>query len=148
MSWVWTDHIRKCQFVNVAVPTFSGVKDVNFRISEDGMNVKIQYTWPSSMFNPVQLFSNEIQELNSQTSVNHPKIHALASMLLSRGITEKSGPKGQIIVALPVKIQRECGSWTKKAVKKNDGTKIILLEFKGFQEDTHIKEADTNLSFD
>lgn len=63
-------------------------------------------------------------------------------------ITEKSKPKGEIIVKLPAKAQREIDSWKKKAVKRDDGSKIILLELKAYQDDIIIQDADNHISFD
>lgn len=145
LSWVYTDLDLKCTFVNVVLPIISGSKDIHFHITEDGMQVIINYSWSPSIYIPKALFSNEI---NNEIPATHPKIHSLSIQLLESGISEKSIPKGKIIVALPIKVQREVGSWTKKTETKIDGTKIIFLEFKGYQEKQIIKDADTSLVFD
>lgn len=148
MPWVWTDHERKIKIVQVAVALIAGARNVDFEIFENGEKIAINYVWPQAIFKPIDLFEDEIRSVVEPISINHPKIHSLTTQLLSSGITEKSLSKGKIIIPLPIKIQREIGTWKKKAVKKSDGTRIVLLEFKGYQENTHIKEADTTISFD
>lgn len=147
---MYADHIQKCNFVFVALPIISGANDINFVLSEDGMKVAINYTWPTAIFRAQELFSDEINHPNPKCriSVDHPKIHALTTHLLDFQITENTNPKGTISVLLPIRVQREVGSWTKKAVKKSDGTRIVLLEFKAYQESLIIKDADTTINFD
>lgn len=146
MAWYYTDHERNTDIVLVAVPIISGSRDISFTIAENGMSVTINYLWPISIFNAVELFNDEINDHN--VTINHPKIHSLTSALLKAGITANSSPKGQIIVDLPLRVQREVGSWTKNAKTKRDGTKVIVLQFLGFQEKIIIKEADTRINFD
>lgn len=145
LSWVYTDLDLKCTFVNVVLPIISGSKDIHFNISEDGMQVVINYSWSPFIYIPKELFAHEI---NNEILATHPKIHSLSMQLLESGITEKSIPRGKIIVTLPIKVQREVGSWTKKTESKSDGTKIVFLQFKGYQEKQIIKDADTSLVFD
>lgn len=146
MAWSYTDHDKKCDMVIVAVPIISGARDINFSIAEDGLSITINYQWPSAIYNAKYLFNDEISNL--EISVNHPKIHSMTSALLKAGITTNSSPKGKIKIYLPIKIQQEVGSWVKKAKTKEDGTKIVVLEFIGFQEKIIIKEADTRIVFD
>lgn len=148
-AWVYTDIEQKCKFVNVATPIISGTKDLNFKISDDGMKVTINFSWPVAIYQPKELFSNEINDDPLKgIPVTHPKIHTLSTQLLAEGISEKSIPRGKMIVSLPIKVQREVGSWTKKAVTKPDGTRIVLLQFKGYQENLIINDADTRLIFE
>lgn len=147
MTWVWMDHERKCKIVNVAVPMITGIKNINFSISEDGSKIFINYCWPSAIFKPKELFSDEIYD-TMKISPDHPKIHSMSTHLLSSGITEKSNPTGRIVIKLPIRVMREEETWTKKPIKKDDGTRIVLLEFKGYGEKNHIKCADTTISFD
>lgn len=141
-SWVWQDHNNKCNYVQVALPIFSGAKDINFKIAEDGNKIYINYTWPSSIFNPKTLFEQEL------ISNDHPKIYALMSQQIRQNITPNSNPRGKITINLPIKVQNEDGTWTTKAIVDNEGARIIVLEFKGYQELIHIKQADTSIKFD
>ncbi len=72
----------------------------------------------------------------------------MQSHMLACGITENSKPRERVMIRLPVQIQRENGTWVKKAVKKPDGTRIALLEFKAYQECLIINDADTKINFD
>lgn len=145
VTWICDDHEQKCKLVYVALPIISGSTDISFEIADDGNRIFINYTWPMVMFNPEELFANEIK---TAISSNHPKIHTLTSHLLSIGITKKSKPRGKIAIDLPIQVQREVESWKKKAVICPDGTKVCILEFKAFQEEPIIKFADTSLCFD
>lgn len=145
ISWVCDNHEDESKQVYVAIPIISGSKEINFEIADDGKRVFINYTWPSAMFNPEELFAHEIK---NSTPVVHPKIHTLTSHLLSLGLTKKSRPRGKIAIDLPIQVQREVQTWQKHAITCPDGTKVCLLEFKAFQEDTFIKHADTSLCFD
>lgn len=147
-TWVWTDHIRKCKFVQVAAPIFAGSKNVNFVISEDGMSIILNFNWPTPIYRPNELFEHEINAIVQPITSDHPKVHSLTTQLLENGVTEKSNPKCAVKIYLPLKIQREAGSWTKKAIQKVDGSKVVLLEFKGYQESSYIKDVDTNILFD
>lgn len=148
-AWSYTDHEKKCDFVEVAVAILGGATDINFEISNDGWEVEINYVWPSVTFNPKELFADELNNSNlkSRISLNHPKIHAFKSYLLNCGITENSKPKGRLTVKLPIQVQRENGTWTKKGVQKDDGTRIVMLELKGYQECIIIKDADKSIQF-
>lgn len=146
--WTYTDHVQKCDFVNVAVTPFSGCKGVDFNLSEDGMKVMINFLWPSAIYNANELFKKELNDTKSSISVNDPELHAMTKQLMERGITEKSIPRGKITVTLPMPVQREVGTWTKKAISTVDGTKIVLLKFKGYQPGIIVENADTTIVFD
>lgn len=123
VTWVIDDHVKKCIIVLVALPIFSGTKDVNFELKEDGKKVIVKYVWPGPIFNPKELFSLE------STSQVEPKIHLLYTHLLSLGITDASRPKDKIEITLPNPVLREIETWKKRAIKCADGTQIALLEF-------------------
>lgn len=147
IKWMYVDHIEKCTKVFVAVAMVAGIADIKFEISENGKYITIEYTWPTALFRANELFEDEIRDKNMKIDLNHPKIHSLTTELLNSGITENSYPKGSIIVQLPSQVQREIGTWKKKAVKRNDGSKIALLEFKGYMQQQIIDEADTSIIF-
>lgn len=149
-KWSYFDHKSKCTKVYLAAVMFSGVSDIKFELSEDGEEVTIFYTWPTSLFRAEELFQDEINSDNTtiKIDVNHPKIYSYSSALLDLGITENTFPRGIIKIKLPVKVQKEIGTWKKKAVTRSNGTKIIILEFTGFQQQQIIDEADTTITFD
>lgn len=144
ITWVYTDHERKCDIVNVAVPVISGSQNVDFGLSEDGWKLFVTYTWPAPMYTPAVLFAKKIQA-NTMT-LAHPKIHAFASRLLECGYSEKSTPSGSMVIFLPIKVQRENETWTKEGIKCGD-TNVVLLEFKAFQKKIFIEDADTSITF-
>lgn len=149
--WKFTNHETKTDHVYVAVSILSGTSGINsVTIAEDGMNVTLTYNWPSTIFKPDELFADEIYHTDPKQKIaaNHPKIHSMISHLLENGITNNSAPKGAINLTLPCRVQREIGSWKSKAVKKSDGTKIVLLEFRCFQIKKIIEDANTSIKFD
>lgn len=137
VTWVYTDHERKYDFVCVVVPVIGGSQDVYFNLSEDGMKLVINYTWPLAVLSPT-LFD---------LPVDHPKVHAFRSRLLDCEYSQRSAPTGKMVVDLPIKVQRELGTWTKQG-KIIDGASVILLEFRGYQREFFIKQADTSITFD
>jgi hypothetical protein len=146
LKWFYTDHKEKCIKVVVAIPLFTGIRNINFEIAENGEEVSFKYTWPSAMFRADELFSQQIKK--NILDNTHPKVHSLKSALLEQAITENTFPTGLIKVKLPIKVQKEVGTWTKEAIKANDGTRVVVVEFKGFQQQQIIKEADTTISFE
>lgn len=143
MTWVYTDHDKKCDIVCVAIAAISGSTDISFGISEDGMTVFVYYTWPTPLFSPKELFK---KKLVGNVTMDHPEIYSFASRLTELEWSEKSKPKGVITVSLPVKVQREVDTWTREGIKC-DNTNIILLKFKAFQKKLAIEDADTSITF-
>lgn len=89
ITWIYTDHRTKCDFVCVALPIISGSRDINFDLSEDGMKLYINYVWPSMLFNPLKLFKDALDDFNNPITLDDPKIHAFSSRLLELELTEK-----------------------------------------------------------
>lgn len=129
----------------VALPIISGSRNVEFTLSEDGLKVNVNYTWPSDIYHPEELFENELK--SQAISLNDPKIHALRDHLLQLGITENSKPRGQITITLPIRVQREVNTWSWKGIKKGD-TKMVILEFRGYQANLIINDVDTTITFE
>lgn len=146
-TWTCVDHDENCTTVYVAVAMISDATDIKFEIAENGKYVTVEYVWPVALFKAHELFAEEIKG-NKGINSSHPKLHSMMTELLNSGITQNSYPKGSIIIQLPICVQKEIGTWKKNAVKKEDGTRIALLEFKGFMQQQHIEEADTSISFD
>ncbi len=145
-TWTWTDHQRKCQYVCVIIPIIAGSKDITFSISEDGLKVLIHFTCPKPTFRPAELFEDQIT--SGEMNENHPRIHALVTHLLAEGVTPNSKSRGMIQVKLPAKVQRENNTWTKRAINKQDGSKVIFLELKCYQDEPYINDADFSIKFD
>lgn len=145
-EWTYTDLQLKCTYVTVAIPIFSGSHDINFKLHEDGMKLSISYNWAHELYIPEELLAHELNKVDGITTT-HPMFHSLAMQLMVAGYSERSVPRGMSIIKLPVKVQREVGSWTKNAITTIRGNRIILLKFKAFQEDQIIKDADTSLIF-
>lgn len=146
ITWVYTDHNQKCEFVCVAIPVLAGSTDINFTLSEDGTSVTVFYIWPSPLFKPMDLFGDKIKDVNDPMSLDSPKLYALKSHLLECGLTEKSRPQGKMVIKLPIKVQRESGTWSKCGIVHQE-SKVILLEFKAFQKAPVINDEDTSINF-
>lgn len=147
VTWMYTDHELKYDFVCVAVPIISGSQDVNFTLSEDGMKVIIGYTWPSSIYTAHQMFNNELTDEINPITIDHPKIHAFRTRLLELNLSENSRPRGSVTINLPIKVQRDSGTWKKSGKKCSADAKIAMLEFRAYQREIFIAEADTSINF-
>lgn len=144
--WKYIDHLEKVEHVCVVIPVMSGSRDVSFSLSEDGLKLEVNYLWPKAIYDPKLLFENAVIN-GKKIPMDHPKIHAFTSHLLELGITEKSNPKGKIIIDLPTQVQREVGTWSKSGLTINE-TKIVVLEFKAFTKTRIIDDADTTIRFE
>ncbi|KAJ6648722.1 hypothetical protein Bhyg_03953 [Pseudolycoriella hygida] len=80
LTWTYTDHEKKCDFVCVAVCMMSGSRNINFNLSDDGMKLSINYVWPSALTSPNQLFSQQVADRT--LTLTQPKIHILTPRLL------------------------------------------------------------------
>ncbi|KAJ6639412.1 hypothetical protein Bhyg_12156 [Pseudolycoriella hygida] len=63
MTWAYSDHVEQNEFVCVAIPIVAGSRDINFVISDDGMRLSIEYVWPSSLLDPIELFMDVVEEV-------------------------------------------------------------------------------------
>lgn len=131
VTWIYTNHQLKCDFVCVILPIISGSQNINFVVSEDGLQLKVNYTWPPAIYNPDEL--SEELNIDADKGMNDPKIYALRSHLLECALTPKSYPRGSIVISLPVKVRREEGTFTKKGIKMKDGN-FVYLEFTAYQK--------------
>lgn len=144
--WVYFDHIKKLDIVCVAVSVISGARNVDFFLSEDNVTLNVTYAWPSGIYSPEELFRSKLKGDNPWT-IDHPKIYAFNNRLLECDLSDKSLPQASIVLTLPMKVQRENGTWTKSGVKTNDGL-IVMLEFQAFQKKRVIEDADTSIVFE
>ncbi|KAJ6639428.1 hypothetical protein Bhyg_03072 [Pseudolycoriella hygida] len=145
ITWVYRDHVQNCDFVCVATCTISGSRDNRFMISEDGMVLHIHFSWPVGLFTPKELFNDML--LYQNMSADNPMIHSFSSRLVDLELSSKSNPKGTLSITLPMKVQREEGTWTITPVKSN-GANIALLTFRAYQKKIIIKNSDTSINFD
>ncbi|KAJ6636938.1 hypothetical protein Bhyg_09664 [Pseudolycoriella hygida] len=142
MTWVHYDNVEKVDIVNVVLPVISGSENVDFNLSEDGMMLIIDFTRPTLIVVPRVLFCRKANSV----PMTHPRISAMSAELVKQAISEKAKPTGCIIVRLPVKVQREVGTWEYEGMRMND-TDAILFSFKAFQKRAVIEDANTKVTF-
>lgn len=147
ITWTYTDHIRKCDFVCVALPITSGSRDIKFTLSEDGMKLFVNYIWPSTLCKPFELFKDALEDEEDPMPPDHLKFHAFKSRLLELELSEKSQPRSSVVISLPVKVQRELGTYKWDAIKRGEN-KIVMIELKAYQKKKIIDDADTGITFD
>lgn len=144
-TWTYTDHERRMDIVCVAVVVFSGSRNVNFTMSEDGSQITVKYIWPTAMYKAVELFKHA-REGPEKLTIYHPKIHSFAAHVEEHGISNSSSPQGEIVIELPQKVQRDPKTWKRVPVQENN-TNIMLLEFDTFQKSLLVDDADTSMNF-
>lgn len=142
MTWVHYDIVEKVDIVSVALPVISGSENVDFVLSDDGMKLIVNYTWPTLIIVPRVLFCRRAQTM----PLSHPRINSMSAELIKREISEKKKPVGSIIIRLPMKVQREVGTWEYEGIRMN-GTDAILFQFKAYQAKTVIEDAVTRVNF-
>lgn len=141
LIWTHYDHQEKVDIVSVVLPVISGSENVDFVLSEDGMKLIVKYTWPALVVVPRVLFSRR-----GNMPMSHPRINSMAAELVKRGISERNKPVGNITVRLPVKVQREIGTWGYEGMRMNN-TDAILFNFKAFQAKAVVEGAATSVDF-
>lgn len=105
VTWQYTDHELKTDYVCVAINIFTGSKSISFDITDDGLKIIAKFQWPTEMFDPTKMIAAELED--HTISKQHPMLHALSSHLIQSGITENSKPEGQWIVPLLVEFDEK-----------------------------------------
>jgi hypothetical protein len=144
IKWSYYDHDDQVTKLFVAVDNPAGSENPCFDFNENGDTIFIDSSWTSVLFTPDELFQDELY--SQQTTIYHPKIQSLKTVLKLNKITKKSCPKQRIKIPLGMKVVKEKGNWKIKPVMMNN-SKVMLLEFKGFQENEVLEEADKTCSF-
>lgn len=67
-TWMYSDHNENNDYICLAVPIFSGSRDVKFTLSDDGMKVTIHYVWSEAVYKPFVLFDEAINKKRIQPS--------------------------------------------------------------------------------
>lgn len=49
MTWNYTDHVDQKDIVCVAIPIVTGSRDIKFVVSDDGLQLFVNYVWPSPL---------------------------------------------------------------------------------------------------
>lgn len=148
VTWVYTDHIRKCEIVCVAISVISGARKVDFFLSEDNITLNVTYIWPSAIYSADELFRSQLKvDAAERWTMDHPKIHSFMSRLVDCGLTSRSLPEASIVIKLPVKVQREAHTYKKSGIKTADGS-VVMLEFQAFQKQQVIEDEDTSIVFE
>lgn len=145
--WTWTyfDHQKNMDFVCVAAAMISGSRNVNFVMSEDGMQITIKYTWPTAIYKATELFEKAKRD-GLRLSIQDPKVHCFVANALQSGVTGNSNPQGEIIIDLPQRVQRHTSTWKKEGFLVNQAS-ILMLEFSAYEKDLVIDDADTSVKF-
>lgn len=144
MTWTFTDHAEQKDFV--CVPTVTGSRDIKFVISDDGMQLFVEYTWPTAFLDPGELFYSVDDDEGNAVSMNHPMIYSYRKRMDELELTEKSRPNASLVINLPQRVQREFGSYVKRALKCGD-TRVVMLQLTGYQNKKVISDADTSIKF-
>lgn len=146
LTWIYTDHVKRFDFVCVAVTMISGSRDITFTLSDDGMKLYINFVWPMAMYSAEELFKEYLVGPNA-IQMDHPKVHSYSSRLVECGLMKNSRPSGTIAIQLPMKVMREVGSFSIKTVQSVDETRIAMLEFQAYQKKQYIDDANTSITF-
>lgn len=145
VTWQYTDHAEKTDYVCVAINVFTGCKSISFDITADGLKVISKFKWPIAMFDASEMFAGEIER--KSISTEHPMLHAFSSHMLDSGITGNSQPDGQWIIPLPCRVRRELSSYEMKKIVSGT-TNIMFIKFTAYQNEAIIEQADRTLQFD
>ncbi|KAJ6635094.1 hypothetical protein Bhyg_13677 [Pseudolycoriella hygida] len=147
MVWTNTNHEKQIDMVCVAIPMVAGSRGIRFTILEDGLQLSVEFVWPDAFLTPNDLFCNVTEDdEGTAISMSHPKIYACRNLLAESGLTEKSKPTASFVVKLPLKVQRELGTYDEQGVTVGE-TKVAMLEFTAYQKKAVIRYADDSIKF-
>lgn len=127
--------------VVMAVTIPSGAQKVRVELSNDGLTVFVKYNWPKTMFNFDDMFKKQLD--NQEMNILHPKILCLKNALESVRTRVDSMPEAFMKVKLPIKVQTASDTWSKRGIKREDGTNVVLAEFKGYIKEYNKKANDS-----
>ncbi|XP_037035454.1 uncharacterized protein LOC119073800 [Bradysia coprophila] len=144
-TWMYTDVVRKLDFVCVLVPMLTGTTNVDFTLPLDGLSLDIEFTWPRPVFDASVLFREQIKK--KTLNMSDPEVHAFCMQQSKNNITAKNLPTSRISVKLPCKVMREPSTW-KKTTSTIDGLRMVYMKFTAMQKEMFIEEADTSLKWD
>lgn len=111
MTWTYSDHLEQKEIVCVAVPTVTGSRDIKFVTSDDGMRLYVEYVWPFPLLQPTDLFYDVVEDNGSPISMSRPMVYSFRNRLDSIDLSEKSRPNASFMVNLPIRFQRELGTY-------------------------------------
>lgn len=116
----------------VVMVELPGSGSYDWEFNEIGDVITLRVEWSRAFYDVSNTFKGEIQA--QKYSLAHPKLHALQSELVKRGISQNQKPRCCITIPLGRRVQKEDDTWEVSSVT-HDGNKILMLEFSGFQEE-------------
>lgn len=131
-------------FIAVALP--SGAQDGQMELNDDGNMVVIRYNWTKTFINMEDMFKKELAA--QQISIHHPKVLCVQNGLEKVRSRIDLAPEAFIEVNLPITVQTSTDSWTKSGLKRDDGTQMVMAEFKGCFKNCNKKVDDAKITFD
>lgn len=146
MVWTYKDHSEQKEFVCVVVPTVTGSRDINFVISDDGLQLTIEYVWPAPLLDPTQLFYDVVDEEGDAISMSHAMVYSYKLRMDEMDVSRKSMPGASLVIKLPLKVQRELGSFKKQALKCGE-SRVVMIQFTTYQKKRALIDADTSFQF-
>jgi hypothetical protein len=140
---VYEDPDTNLEKVLVIINMFSGIKNLKFELSDDGMSLCVVYDWPEAIYNVGELFKKK--DGTAECPNFHPKYKAVEKIVKTSKISVEDKPHGKIKVALPIKVQNIPATWSKKLVKRSDEAIVAIIELSGFPKKYEVKESDTSI---
>lgn len=132
--------------VVLAVALPSGAQNVKVELTDDGKMVIINYNWPNTMFDMKDMFKKQFA--GKQIDIYHPKVVCLNNALENMRKCSDNAPNASIKVNLPLMVQTSTDTWTKSGLRREDGTQVIIAEFKGYIRNICEPLTDSTVTFD
>lgn len=132
--------------VSLTVCLPGGAQNVKIEINNEGTEVNITYKWPKAMYNIEELFKKQLS--NNQISLHHPKLLSLKEGLQNVRSRIDAAPESKIDIRLPIAVQTSPQSWTKTGITSEDGSQIIIAEFRGYINNYSKKIMDSTVTFE
>jgi len=120
--------------VIIVAAMVGGATDVEFSLDGNGPSTRtarITYSWPKLAYDFDALFAREIK-LGTVPSC-HPKILALKKDLEKHRDSPDEAPKGVMMLTLPIRVQTDLSSISRKDKRDSNGTHLLIIELMAFQ---------------
>ncbi|KAG4065915.1 hypothetical protein HA402_008911 [Bradysia odoriphaga] len=107
-----------------------GTRSYEWMFNDLGDGIILQVEWSRALF--------DVSSLSAFTAVDDQKLHAMQEMLSKQDISQKTIPKCTIRVSLGRKVCKDDDSW-EATVIKHEGSKILMIEFSEYRENSFKK---------
>lgn len=142
----FSDPHTQNDMVLIVVCLPSGSQNVDIDLNEDGTKAIIKYNWTLTLYDMADLFKSDL--IKKKLAMYHPKILACSNGLKRVRPKIDVPPESKIFIKLPIKVETALKFRSRQGIKRDDGTMILMAEFKGLMNQYIKTSSHTFVSFE